>query len=141
MGLQRGGKIAFMGSTGTCVPFIELFAYAIRNDPLELVLVPDAVPGDARSIWNIPGIGMQAGGAADAYGADCVVVLGGLSMPGSKVDAAGTAERIRAILKPGGRVMGVCFMGMFEKAGWYGKVPFDVVIDADIDPIRVQKFG
>ena len=31
-------------------------------------------------------------------------------------------------------------MSMFEKAGWYGKVPFDMVIDAGIEPINVQKF-
>jgi hypothetical protein len=140
LGMQRAGKIVFIGSVGTCVPFIELFAYTLRNDHVELFLVPDAILDETRSIWHVPGIGMQAGGAADPHGADFVVVLGGLSMPGSKVDAAATSERIKAILKPGGKVMGICFMSMFEKAGWYGKVPFDVVIDAAIDPIQVQKF-
>lgn len=140
LGMQRAHKIVFLGSAGTCVPFIELFAYTIRNDHVEMFLVPDAILEETRSVWHVPGIGMQAGGAADPHGADFVIVLGGLSMPGSKVDAAGTAERIKAIRKPGGKVMGICFMSMFEKAGWYGKVPFDVVIDANIDPIQVQKF-
>jgi hypothetical protein len=140
LGMQPASKIVFMGSAGTCVPFIELFAYTIRNDRVEMVLVPDAILDDARSLWQVPGIGIQAGGAADPNGADFVVLLGGLSMPGSKVDAATTAERVRAILKPGGKVVGICFMAMFEKAGWYDKVPFDLVIDATIDPIQVQKF-
>jgi hypothetical protein len=140
MGVQQSSKIAFMGSVGTCVPFIELFAYTLRNDRVEMLLVPDAILDEARFIWHVPGIGMQVGGAADPRGADFVVVLGGLSMPGSKVDANGVAEGVKAILKPGGKVMGICFMGMFEKAGWYGKVPFDVVMDATIDPIQVQKF-
>ncbi|HTX43199.1 MAG TPA: DUF2124 domain-containing protein [Methanocella sp.] len=141
MGVQPANKIVFMGSVGTCVPFIELFAYTLRNDRVEMLLVPDAILEDTRFIWHVPGIGMQVGGAADPKGADFVVILGGLSMPGSKVDANGVAERVKAILKPGGKVMGICFMGMFEKAGWYGKVPFDVVMDATIDPIQVQKFG
>jgi hypothetical protein len=140
MGVQPASKIVFLGSIGTCVPFIELFSYTLRNDRVEMLLVPDAILDEARFIWHVPGIGMQVGGAADPKGADFVVILGGLSMPGSKVDANGVAERVKAVLKPGGKVMGICFMGMFEKAGWYGKVPFDVVMDATIDPIQVQKF-
>ncbi len=140
LGMKTMSKIVFMGSVGTCVPFIELFAYTLRNDRVNMFLVPDAILEETRFVWHVPGIGMQVGGGADPHDADFVVILGGLSMPGSKVDASGVAGRAREILKPGGKVVGICFMGMFEKAGWYGKVPFDLVIDATIDPIQIQKF-
>jgi hypothetical protein len=97
MGVQRGSKIVFMGSVGTCVPFVELFAYTLRNDHVEMNLVPDAILDETRSVWHVPGIGMQVGGASDPKGADFVVILGGLSMPGSKVDAAGTAAPCRSL--------------------------------------------
>ncbi|HTY89578.1 MAG TPA: DUF2124 family protein [Methanocella sp.] len=140
LGVQRGSHIVFVGCAGTCLPFIELFAYTLRNDPVVMTFVPDGIIEDARSIWQVPGIGMQTGGAADPHGADFIVLLGGLSMPACTLGIGGSNEVIDKIKKPGAKVMGVCFMSMFEKAGWYGKVPFDLVIDANIEPIQVQKF-
>ncbi|MCD1294243.1 DUF2124 domain-containing protein [Methanocella sp. CWC-04] len=140
-GMNPGDKIVFVGSAGTCVPFIELFAYTIRDSKAEMVLVPDGVLDDSRAIWWIPEIGMQIGGAVDPANADFVILLGGLSMPQSKIGAEGTNDVVKKILKPGGKVFGICFMDMFAKAGWYGKVPFDLVMDATIDPIRLQKLN
>mgnify|MGYP005818799393 CR=1 FL=1 len=139
-GMERGSRIVFVGCSGTCLPFVELFAYTIRNEPVKMSFVPDGIIDDARFIWHVPGIGMQTGGAADPGGADIIVLLGGLSMPDCTLGIEGAIDVINKIKKPGAKVMGVCFMAMFEKAGWYGKVPFDVVIDATIDPVLVQKF-
>ena len=36
------------------------------------------------------------------------------------------------ILKEDGRIIGVCFMDMFAKAGWLDKVDFDCVIDGTL---------
>jgi hypothetical protein len=35
------------------------------------------------------------------------------------------------------RKIGVCFMQMFEKAGWLDVITFDLLIDARIDPVDV----
>jgi hypothetical protein len=140
MGLSPANKVVFVGCSGTCLPFIELFAYTIRESRVDFIFVPDGIVEDARSVWLVPGIGMQVGGAADPKGADFIVLLGGLSMPSCTLGVEGSNEVVDKIKKPGAKVMGVCFMSMFEKAGWYGKVHFDLVIDAGIDPIQVQKF-
>jgi hypothetical protein len=39
----------------------------------------------------------------------------------------------------GALVIGVCFMKMFEKAGWLSTVAFDCLIDANIDPVEVTR--
>ncbi|MBI4813626.1 MAG: DUF2124 family protein, partial [Methanobacterium sp.] len=30
---------------------------------------------------------------------------------------------------PGGKVIGLCYMNMFENAGWDGKIDFDCIIN------------
>lgn len=140
LGMQPASKVVFVGCSGTCLPFIELFAYTIRQSRVEMMYVPDGILDDTRFIWEVSGIGMQVGGAADPQNADIIVLLGGLSMPACTIGIEGSNAAIDKIKKPGTKAMGVCFMSMFEKAGWYGKVPFDLVIDAAIDPIQVQKF-
>ncbi len=140
LGLEPPKKIVFVGCAGTCVPFVELFAYAIREDRPAMVLVPDGLLDDARGVWFVDGIGMQIGGAVDPAGADYVVLLGGISMPQCTIGVEGTNHVIQETLKPGGKVIGVCFMDMFAKAGWEGKVPFDLVMNADISSVTVSKF-
>jgi hypothetical protein len=140
LGVVRGSRIAFVGCSGTCLPFVELFAYTLRNDQVIMTFIPDGIVDDTRSVWHVPGIGMQCGGADDPKGADFIVLLGGLSMPNCTLGIEGSNDVINKIKKPSAKVVGICFMSMFEKAGWYGKVPFDLVIDAAIDPINVQKF-
>jgi len=51
------------------------------------------------------------------------------------------AEQVKAVIDrhPGALVIGVCFMHMFEKAGWLSTVSFDCMIDANIDPVEVTK--
>ena len=138
LGLQPGNKVVFVGCSGTCLPFIELFAYAIRDSRADVMFVPDGIVGEARSIGLVQGFGMQLGSAADPHSADFIVILGGLSMPSCTLGVEGSKEVINTIKNTGAKVVGACFMSMFEKAGWYGKVPFDLVIDAGIDPIQVQ---
>ena len=139
LGLQPTHRIAFVGCAGTCVPFIELFAYTIRETMPGMTLIPDGMIDDARGIWYVSGVGMQIGGNADPRGADFVVVLGGVSMPSCSLGIEGTNKVIKEVLKPGGKVIGICFMDMFAKAGWEGKVPFDLVMNANIDTVTLDK--
>ncbi len=49
-----------------------------------------------------------------------------------------TEEVKSAINKlPGTAIIGVCFMHMFDMAGWISTVSFDCMIDAMIDPTEV----
>jgi len=139
-GLEPPKKIVYVGCAGTCVPFVELFAYTLREDRPAQVLVPDGILDEARAVWYVDGVGMQIGGLVDPYGADYVVLLGGISMPQCTIGPEGANEIIKKAMKPGGKVIGVCFMDMFAKAGWEGKVRFDLVLDADINSVTVSKF-
>ena len=64
-----------------------------------------------------------------------IVIMGGLSMP----DVPVKAGQVQAVVArhPGALVLGVCFMHMFEKAGWLDTVSFDCLIDATINPVEV----
>ena len=60
-----------------------------------------------------------------------IVIMGGLSMPNMPVNA----ESVNIVLNhwKGADTIGVCFMHMFEKAGWLDKMSFDLLIDAVIN--------
>ncbi|MFA7562802.1 MAG: DUF2124 family protein, partial [Methanoculleus sp.] len=66
-----------------------------------------------------------------------IVLMGGLAMPGVPV----TKEEVQAVVAahPGAKVVGICFMQMFEKMGWIDAFTFDLIIDAAIDPVRVWR--
>jgi hypothetical protein len=66
-----------------------------------------------------------------------LVIMGGLSMPNVPV----TIEEVKSILArhTGAAPIGVCFMNMFEKAGWLKEIRFDLLIDATVDPVTVSQ--
>ena len=136
-GLKKGDQIVYYGVPGTCSPFVELLAFAIRSLELDQVFVPYVDERKARVIQNVPDIGMQARVAPVNLKPHAVVVMGGLSMPNVPVKA----EQVKTVLDKhtGASVIGVCFMHMFEKAGWLNTITFDCLIDANIDPVEVTK--
>lgn len=137
LGLQPGDQIAYFGCVGTCTPFVELLAVSLRTYPLEQVYVPLLDEAKAKKIAEIPDVGMQVCGGPVAVNPRVIVVMGGLAMPmmpTSKEDVLGMIRR-----HPGTKVVGVCFMSMFEKAGWLDTIAFDLLIDATIDPVTVTK--
>ena len=140
LGLAPAAKVAFVGNPGTCQPFIELFAYTIREQAKSMVFVPDGIVEGARRIDLVSGVGMQIGSNTDPSGADYVILLGGLSMPGSKVTPEQAGQLVGKIVKPGGKVIGICFMDMFCKAGWEERVKFDAIMNSDINPVTISKF-
>ena len=132
MDLPPGSKIAFVGSVAVCTPFAELLCYAVKDLGFKLVYVPKANLAHARSIVWLENVGFSASGeSVDPKGADAIVILGGLAMPkfGCPVDQVRSA--IQAISKDKDtRVIGVCFMSIFERSGWTNELPFNKVIDA-----------
>lgn len=134
-GLKKGDQIVYYGVPGTCTPFVELLAFAVRSLELEQVFVPFVDEHHATKIAHVDNVGMQARMAPVTCKPKAVVIMGGLSMPNVPVKA----EQVKAIIgkHSGAFVIGVCFMHMFEKAGWLPVVSFDCLIDANIDPVEV----
>jgi len=136
-GLKKGDQIVYYGVPGTCTPFVELLGFALRSLELEQVFVPFVDESEAKKLASVEHVGMQANAAAPSLKPKAIVVMGGLSMPNVPVKA----EEVKAVIgnHAGAAVIGVCFMHMFEKAGWLNTVSFDCLIDANIDPVEVTK--
>ena len=136
-GLKKGDQIVYYGVPGTCTPFVELLAFAVRSLELEQVFVPFVDESRAKKISHVEHVGMQARMSPVTFKPKAIVIMGGLSMPNVPVKA----EQVKVALDkyPGAAVIGVCFMHMFEKAGWLSTVSFDCLIDANIDPVEVMK--
>jgi hypothetical protein len=136
LNLNEGDLVVYYGCVGTCTPFVELLAVAIRGLHLRQAFVPLLDEAKARAIHDIPDIGMQASGEPLAItGVRVIVIMGGLAMPMMPV----TKEQVRdlTVRHRGAKVVGVCFQNMFARAGWTGTVPFDLAINAMIDTVTV----
>ena len=136
-GLGAGDQIVYYGCPGTCTPFIELLGFAVRDLPVEQVYVPYADEAAAKAIRPVGGVGMQVSGDAVRVDPKVIVLMGGLAMPGVPV----TKETMQATVgaHAGAKVVGICFMQMFQKAGWLEDFDFGLIIDASIDPVRVWR--
>ena len=135
--ITDGDQIVYYGCVGTCTPFVELLAIAIRNLHAEQVFVPLLDESKARKIVNVDNVGMQVcGDTPFQLNPKVLVFMGGLAMPNmplTKTDAKEIIDRHGNV-----KVVGVCFMSMFEKAGWLDTVSFDMMIDATINPVIVS---
>ena len=133
--------ILYIGLPGVCTPFIELLSYAIRTLNLKQVYVPVIDLKSAMEVISVNNVGIQFGTSILVQSAKVIIVLGGLSMPISPVSSDDVNLLIKNVLAERGTVIGICFMDMFENAGWKSVIPFDYTIDATIDPVRVEKFN
>lgn len=134
--LAPGDQIVYYGVPGTCTPFVELLAFAIRSIPCEQVFVPLIDATKARLLTQVPSVGMQAAAAPPRIAPKVVVLMGGLAMPNAGV----TAQQVHDAVAPHeASLVGVCFMSMFKKGGWLEIFDFDLLIDATIAPVNVWK--
>jgi len=118
-------KVTFVGIPGVCSPFADLFAYVIRDK--ESVFMARTDMESARKIESTP-LGMQFSQEADPH-SGVVALLGGLSMPQYNVDIEDVKKLLNEILEPNGKIIGLCYMGMFKKAGWDELIDFDCIIN------------
>ena len=133
--ITDGSKIVFTGSIAVCTPFIELLSYTIRDKNFDMVYVPVADLKKAKKINMQENIGYSVLDVpADPIGPDVVVVMGGLAMPKfgcSPDDVLKMINEISVDHKP--KIIGVCFMNIFEKTGWTKKISYDVLIDTNME--------
>ncbi|MCK9580466.1 MAG: DUF2124 domain-containing protein [Methanoregula sp.] len=134
--LSEDDQIVYYGCVGTCTPFVELLAISIRSLPVEQVYVPLLDEAKGQRLRDVPDVGMQvSGGKPGAVRPTVIVIMGGLAMPMMPL----TKDDVKELITRHGdvKVIGVCFMSMFEKAGWLDTISFDLLIDATIDPVTV----
>ena len=120
-------KIAFVGSPGFCTPFALFLGYPVREK--EMVFVPGLKKEQAKSIISTE-YGMELGQQASAD-ADVVVVLGGMAMPKIGVSSQEMKDFLGQISYK--KLIGVCFMGIFEKTGWCQSMGFDYVMNINLE--------
>ena len=123
-------KITFVGSPGVCTPFAEFLAYSVRDK--ETCFIPLLDIDECHEFENKSYAMVLKDELYNPHDSDVVVLLGGLSMPKYDVDTDELMVLVNEILKDDGKLMGVCFMNMFEKAGWLEKIDFDCVIDGTL---------
>ncbi len=130
--VKDDGKIVFVGSPGFCTPFALFLGYPVREKTL--FFVPGLNMDKARKI--IPTeygleLGVSADVDADVAATDVLVVLGGMAMPKIGVKPEEMKEFLSEVKYK--RLIGVCFMGIFEKAGWCQALGFDYVMNMIIE--------
>jgi len=135
--LSPGDQVVYYGCVGTCTPFVELLAIAVRGLHLEQVYVPLLDEEKAKKLQEVPDAGMQVGSEPAVLNPRVLVIMGGLAMPYMPV----TKEQVRelALRHANAKLAGVCFQNMFGKAGWLDTVEFDLLINAMIEPITVTR--
>lgn len=126
-----GARVAFTGSVGVCTPFAELLAYAVKDRRFDLTYVPLADASQARAMRWTEGVGFSVGEERTELAADALVVLGGLAMPKFGRPVEEVAALIERLGRP--KVIGVCFMDIFQRSGWAERLPFNAIINADLE--------
>ena len=126
-------SVAFVGSVGVCQPFAELFGYAIRDK--NCYFIPD---GDLDNVKKliIKDIGMQMEDFEGLDKVDVVVLFGGLAMPKYGVEIDKIKDLIKKLSPK--KVIGICFMSIFQKAGWDKEIDFNYLIDGFI---KINVYG
>ncbi len=138
--LRGDDVIMYAGLPGVCTPFIELLSYAIRTLNIKQIYAPNCQADRTKNVISVQDVGVQFGEDARVAKARVIVILGGLAMPISPVKQDEVLRFIERFLQPGGKVIGVSFMSMFDQVEWTSTVPFDYLIDATINPVKVEAF-
>lgn len=124
-------KIVFTGNKFTCTPFIELLTYVIRSMNKEIIYVPAINLDDPYKVV-LSNVDCDFVKGGDPYNPDLVIVMGGLAMPGGP-EIPSVGKFLEKIGNKDKKVIGVCFMSIFEKSGWCDIIPFDHMIDIFMD--------
>ena len=124
-------KIVFTGNKFTCTPFVELLTYVIRSMNKEIIYVP-AINLDEPYKVILSNVDCDFVKGGDPYNPELVVIMGGLAMPGGP-EIPSVEKFLEKIGNKDKKVIGVCFMSIFEKSGWCNVIPFDHMIDIFMD--------
>lgn len=124
-------KIVFAGNKFTCTPFVELLTYVIRSMNKEIIYFP-AINLDEPYKVILSSVDCDFVKGGDPYNPELVVIMGGLAMPGGP-EIPSVEKFLEKIGNKDKKIIGVCFMSIFEKSGWCNVIPFDHMIDIFMD--------
>ena len=79
--MQPGDQVVYYGCVGTCTPFVELLAIAVRGLHYEQVFVPYLDEAKARKLHEVKDTGMQVSSEPASVDPRLMVIMGGLAMP------------------------------------------------------------
>jgi hypothetical protein len=130
--VPKKSTIVYSGLPHTCTPIIEFLLYVLRDSDADMYYVPYTHLEEARSI-SLGDYSMEIGEPVelDTKRVDVIVLLGGLAMP-NKCEVEDVKRMIDAIRSDDTVIIGVCFMNMFERAGWTDTIPFDFIENSEI---------
>ncbi len=120
-------KIIFVGSPGFCTPFALFLGYPVREK--ELAFIPGLDKEKARKIVSTE-YGLELGDKS-SFEADAIVILGGMAMPKIGVKPEELADFLAKMKYK--KLIGVCFMSIFEKSGWCPALKFDSILNMIIE--------
>jgi len=119
-------KVTFIGTPGFCMPFALFQGFPVRNK--KLAFVPNLDLDKTKEVVATE-YGMELG-EPTTPDADVVVILGGLAMPKIGVSVEEMKETLAKIRYK--TLIGVCFMGILEQAGWCDAMDFDYVMNTTL---------
>ncbi len=126
--VKDDGSVTFVGTPGFCTPFATFLGFPIRDK--KLAFVPNLEIEKTRALVATK-YGMELG-EATTPDADVVVILGGMAMPKIGVTIDEMAAFLAKVQHK--KLIGVCFMGILEQAGWCGTpaLGFDYVMNTNL---------
>jgi len=134
----RGGKLLFVGSPFTCLPFAEFLSYGIRDLPFKVYFSPDADASRIAVIVLREGYGYNLGEVKKEGDFDIVVLLGGLAMPRSQVGPKEVRKRLLEVSALD-FVVAFCFQGVMHKPEWLNEFKFRYFINADLSRVTLME--
>jgi len=134
----KTGKLLFVGSPFTCLPFAEFLSYAIRDLPMKVYFSPNGEVDAIATIKNREGYGFTLGEVSKESNFDIIVLLGGLAMPSSKVTPKELKLRLEKISKLD-FVVGFYFQGILNKPEWVDEFNMKYMIDGDLSKVTLTE--
>lgn len=127
---DEASKITFIGSPGLCTPFAEFLSFGVNDK--ETHFIPLVNLEDCRE-FELKSYGLALSEEiSDPHNSDIVVLMGGLAIPDFNVEFDELNTLVDEILNDDGKIIGVCFMNMFEESGWLKQIDFDCIIDGTL---------
>jgi len=117
-------SMAFIGMPFTCTPLVDFFVYVARDLVNRKYYFPE--PELKKGYELFLGDDRIESRPSGPIKADIVVVMGGIAMP-DKWDIEEARSAVQRLSHGKSKVLGVCFMDIFNKAGWMDSMPFDYV--------------
>jgi len=124
--VKEDASITFVGTPGFCTPFAQFLGFPIREK--KLAFIPNLSLEKTREMIPTE-YGMELGNVTSPN-ADVIVILGGLAMPKIGVSIEEMKELLKKIKYK--KLIGVCFMGIMEQAGWCDQLNFAYVMDTTL---------